>query len=123
MAFLVIPTVRLCFVSLPRRPQAHEWASRFGEIDMPPIIIRRLAPVVAILYCAIYSLLAFDLIMSLSPKWHSTLFGWWYFATDFWSATVALGFMAVLFRRAFGPNSRASSPGVLHDIGKMIFAF
>src|SRR6516225_10276109 len=113
--------VSLWFVSLSRRPQAHEWASRFGEIDMPPVVIRRLAPVVAILYCTIYSLLAFDLIMSLSPKWHSTLFGWWYFATDFWSATVAMGLMAVGFRRVFGPGTSATAPGVLHDLGKLIF--
>jgi hypothetical protein len=123
IALLVITVVSLWFVSLSRRPEAHEWAGRFGEIDMPPIFLRRLAPVVALLNCAIYSLLAFDLIMSLSPKWHSTLFGWWYFATDFWSATVAMGLMAVGFRRAFGPGTSASAPGVLHDIGKMIFAF
>ena len=123
IALLVITVVSLWFVSLSRRPEARAWASRFGDIDMPPVAIRRLAPVVAILYCFIYSLLAFDLIMSLSPKWHSTLFGWWYFATDFWSAVVAMGFMAVMFRRVLGPDSSASSPGVLHDIGKMIFAF
>jgi hypothetical protein len=123
IALLIMTIASLWFVSLSRRSEAYSWASRFGEIDMPPVAIRRLAPVVAILYCAIYSLLAFDLIMSLSPKWHSTLFGWWYFATDFWSSTVALGLMAVGFRRAFGPRTSASSPGVLHDIGKMIFAF
>ncbi|MBV8775083.1 MAG: hypothetical protein JO166_22520 [Deltaproteobacteria bacterium] len=123
IALLVMTIVSLWFVSLSRRPEAHLWASRFGDIDMPPVAVRRLAPVVGILYCAIYSLLSFDLIMSLSPKWHSTLFGWWYFATDFWSATVALGFMAAIFRRVFGPGTTASAPGVLHDIGKMIFAF
>jgi len=123
IALLVITVISLWFVSLSRRPEAHAWASRFGEIDMPPVAIRRLAPVVAILYCAIYSLLAFDLIMSLSPKWHSTLFGWWYFATDFWSALAVMGLMAVGFRRIFGLRTSATSPGVFHDIGKLIFAF
>jgi hypothetical protein len=123
VALLVMTVLSLWFVSLSRRTEAHAWAARFGDIDMPPIAIRRLAPVVAILYCFIYSLLAFDLIMSLSPKWHSTLFGWWYFATDFWSATAAMGLMATLFRRVTGPGSTASAPAVLHDIGKMIFAF
>jgi hypothetical protein len=123
IALLVITVISIWFVSLSRRPEAHAWANRFGEIDMPPVAIRRLAPVVAILYCVVYSLLAFDLIMSLSPKWHSTLFGWWYFATDFWSALVAMGLMAVGFRRVFGPGTSATSPAVLHDIGKLIFAF
>jgi hypothetical protein len=123
IALLVMTVISIWFVSLSRRSEAHSWASRFGEIDMPPAAIRRLAPILAILYCYIYSLLSFDLIMSLAPKWHSTLFGWWYFATDFWSATVAMGFMAVMFRRAIGPDTTVSAPGVLHDIGKMIFAF
>jgi hypothetical protein len=123
IALLVMTVVSVWFASLSRRSDAHAWANRFGDIDMPPAAIRRLAPILAILYCYIYSLLAFDLIMSLAPKWHSTLFGWWYFATDFWSATVAMGLMAALFRRVLGPGTRASAPGVLHDIGKMIFAF
>jgi hypothetical protein len=123
IALLLMTIVSLWFVSLSRRDEAHAWASRFSEIDMPPVAIRRLAPAVAILYCAVYSLLAFDLIMSLSPKWHSTLFGWWYFATDFWSAAVAMALMAVGFRRLFGPGTSASAPGVLHDLGKLIFAF
>jgi hypothetical protein len=123
LALLLITLISLWFVSLSRRLEAHAWASRFAEIDMPPAALRRLAPVVAILYCFIYSLLAFDLIMSLAPKWHSTLFGWWYFATDFWSAAVAMGLMVVIFRLRLGPETSATSPGVLHDIGKMIFAF
>jgi hypothetical protein len=123
IALLIITVVSLWFVSLSRRPEAQAWAIRFAEIDMPPVGIRRLAPVVAILYCVVYSLLAFDLIMSLSPKWHSTLFGWWYFATDFWSAAVAMGLMAVLFQRVLGSGTSATAPGVLHDLGKMIFAF
>jgi hypothetical protein len=61
--------------------------------------------------------------MSLSPEWHSTLFGWWYFATDFWSAIVAMALTATIFRRFLGPGSSVSHPDVLHDLGKMIFAF
>jgi hypothetical protein len=123
IALLVMTVISIWFVSLSRRPEASAWARRFTDIDMPPVAIRRLAPAVAILYCAIYSLLSFDLIMSLSPKWHSTLFGWWYFATDFWSAAVAMGLMAVMFRRHFGPGTTVSAPETLHDLGKMIFAF
>src|SRR5215469_16882205 len=48
IALLVITIVSLWFVSLSRRSEAHAWASRFGDIDMPPAAIRRLAPVVAI---------------------------------------------------------------------------
>jgi hypothetical protein len=123
IALAVMTVVSLWFVASSRRPAAHAWARAFADIEMPPRSIRRLAPVVAILYCVIYSLLSFDLIMSLSPKWHSTLFGWWYFATDFWSAIVAIAFTTVIFRGLLGPETSVSDPEVLHDIGKMVFAF
>ncbi|HKV53910.1 MAG TPA: hypothetical protein VJN94_04640 [Candidatus Binataceae bacterium] len=123
ISLLVITLVSVWFVSLSRGSAATNWARRFDEIEMPPKAIRRLAPIVAILYCAVYSLIAFDLIMSLSPKWHSTLFGWWYFATDFWSAAVAMAFTAVLLRRRMGEKSSVGAPAVLHDLGKLIFAF
>lgn len=38
-----------------------------------------LAPIVAVTYAVMFSLLGFDLIMALEPDWFSTLFGAWYF--------------------------------------------
>jgi hypothetical protein len=123
IALFLMTALSLWFVHYSRRAEAAAWARRFDSIDMPPVAVRRIAPAIGIMYCLVYSLLAFDLIMSLSPKWHSTLFGWWYFATDFWSAAVAMGLMAVIFRRLLGPDTTVSAPETLHDIGKMIFAF
>jgi hypothetical protein len=122
-ALFIMMAVSMSFVALSRGPRAQAWVQQFSDIEMPPPAIRRLAPILAILYCICYSLFAFDLIMSLSPLWHSTLFGWWYFATDFWSGIVAMSFTAVIFRELLGPNTSVSHPEVLHDLGKMIFAF
>ena len=123
IALLVMTALSMALVFLSRGPRAQAWVQQFSDIEMPPQAIRRLAPVLAILYCVSYTLLSFDLIMSLSPLWHSTLFGWWYFATDFWSAIVAMSLTAVILRELLGPNTSVSHPAILHDLGKMIFAF
>jgi hypothetical protein len=123
IALLVMTALSMALVFLSRGPRAQAWVQQFSDIEMPPRAIRRLAPVLAILYCVSYTLLSFDLIMSLSPLWHSTLFGWWYFATDFWSAIVAMSLTAVILRELLGPNTSVSHPEILHDLGKMIFAF
>jgi hypothetical protein len=123
IALLVMAILSWWFVTASRRPEARTWALTNADIEMPPPVIRRLAPLIAILYCVVYSLLAFDLIMSLSPQWHSTLFGWWWFATCFWSAVVAMAFCVVQLRGLLGARSAFASPVVLHDYGKLVFAF
>jgi hypothetical protein len=90
---------------------------------MPPVPIRRWAPLLAICYCVAYTLFAYDLISSLSPQWHSTLFGWWYFATVFWSAICAMSFTAVQMRAVLPAENVFNRGKVRHDLGKMIFAF
>lgn len=123
IALFIMALLSWRFVTVSRRPEARKWANNATDIEMPPPPIRRLAPLIAILYCVVYSLVAFDLIMSLSPQWHSTLFGWWWFATCFWSALVAMAFCAVQFRRLLGARNVFNSPNVLHDYGKLVFAF
>src|SRR5579863_387675 len=123
IALLILTLLSMWFVAQSRGPEAAQWASSPEDIEMPPRGIRRLAPIIAILYCVTYSLIAFDLIMSLSPLWHSTLFGWWWFATCFWSAAVAMALTTVLMRRQLGAATTLTRPGVLHDLGKMVFAF
>jgi len=123
LALLLMAMLSWWFVLRSRGAEAVAWANSVTNIEMPPPVIRRLAPIIAILYCVIYSLLSFDLIMSLSPMWHSTLFGWWFFATCFWSAIVAMSLSAVVFRELLGPGTMASRPEVLHDFGKLVFAF
>jgi hypothetical protein len=111
------------FIGLSQTREAVIWQHEPDTIEMPPPSIRRWAPLLAIAYCVTYSLLAYDLISSLSPQWHSTLFGWWYFATVFWSAICAMSFAAVRMRAVLPAGNMLNRPRVRHDLGKMIFAF
>ena len=123
IALAIITAVSFAFLRVSRSPEAAAWALDRGSITMPPPAIRRLAPALGMCYVAVYSLLAFDLVMSLAPLWHSTLFGWFFFAGAFWSALVTMTVAAVHLRRVLGPGNVFENRRVLHDLGKMIFAF
>lgn len=123
VALLLMALVSVWFVQISRGPVAKEWAEDSSTIEMPPKGIRRLGPVLAILYIYAYSILAIDLIMSLSPLWHSTLFGWWWFAMCFWSGICATAFAASRFQGLLGEGNVFRDPTVLHDFGKLVFAF
>ena len=84
-----------------------------------------LAPILAILYALTLSLIGFDLVMSLSPHWYSTLFGMYFFTGAFYSALAALIFLSIISVRTFRlgnfiqekPVSRSGeiTPGLLPD--------
>jgi hypothetical protein len=81
-----------------------------------------LSPIVGILYAVVLSLIAFDLIMSLSPHWHSTLFGAYFFVGCFYGALAAMAILASLSARLM--NLGAFIQGNhFHDLGNLLLAF
>lgn len=120
---LLLTLLSMWFVSASRREVVREWTRTPNNIVLPPNIMRRLSPAVALTFAFVYSLLAFDLIMSLSPQWRSTLFGAWFFATSFWSGLVAMALTAVILQAIFGARVVFFNRRVLHDLGKLVFAF
>lgn len=123
VALVVLAALSAWFVRQSRGRVALRWASEPTTIEMPPRAIRRLAPLLGVLYIYLYSILAFDLIMSLSPLWHSTLFGWWWFEMCFLSSIFASAFVAANFSSILGPDSAFADSTILHDYGKLCFAF
>jgi hypothetical protein len=83
---------------------------------------RKLAAVVALSYTLVYSVLAVDLVMSLSPHWVSTMFPAYYAWGGFLSAVSLTALVCLILR-----NSTQTDVGLTtkrqHDLGKMIFAF
>ncbi|MEO0603040.1 MAG: hypothetical protein AAF211_16495, partial [Myxococcota bacterium] len=78
-------------------------------------------PFIGLAYALVFSFLAFDLIMSLSPWWFSNMFGGFVFMSSFWLSLAALGATAVAARDwlRLGPFI---TPDVTHDIGKLMLA-
>jgi len=76
----------------------------------------------AIIYALVLSLLAFDLVMSLSPHWYSSLFGAYYFVGSFSAALSLLMILAVLSRRTRGLQNIIRSDHML-KLGKLMLGF
>src|SRR3984957_18585763 len=119
----VMAAASFAFIRVSRGDDARAWTIATDDITLPPHSIRVFAPLVAVLFAVVYTLIAFDLVMSLAPVWRSTLFGWFFFAGCFWSGLTAMALIAVVLRRRLGDHNLFTNPTVMHDFGKMVFAF
>lgn len=123
IGLFIIVALSAWFVHSSRRADVQKWVLSTDTINLPPHIMRRISPAIAISFVIVYTLLGFDLIMSLSPIFVDSLFGAYFFVSAFWSSLVTLALTAVTFRAALGPDNRFSDPEVVHDFGKLVFAF
>src|SRR3984957_2941488 len=119
----VMAAASFAFIRVSRRDDARAWTIATDDITLPPHSIRVFAPLVAVLFAVVYTLISFDLVMSLAPVWRSTLFGWYFFAGAFWSGIAAMALTAVVLRGRLGNHNLFTNPTVMHDYGKMVFAF
>jgi hypothetical protein len=75
-----------------------------------------------VVYSLITCLAAFDILMSMAPKWYSTIYG-----VSFWGSACVGGFAAlglvVLGIQRTGRLTHSVNPEHYHDIGKWMFAF
>ena len=99
-----------------------DWKGDAAEREESLRKLRVLAPILCLLYAFGYTLVGYDQVMSLSPTWYSTIFGW-YFGWGGWlSAVAATALISVLLRRAPGWSEEITKSR-MHDLGKMVFAF
>lgn len=84
--------------------------------------ISRDAAILVLAYAFGYSLLAFDLVMSLAHKWVSNLFGIFYFMGSFLAALMLLAVLSIVLRGMMGLGD-IYSRRQQHDLGKLCFGF
>ncbi len=123
IALATMAIASYAFIRTSRSADARAWTVAVNDIELPPHSIRVLAPLLGVLYVFLYSLLAFDLIMSLAPVWRSTLFGWFFFAGCFLSAVTAMALVAAILRGRLGERNLFTNEIIMHDHGKLVFAF
>lgn len=75
---------------------------------------RRIGGWMAFAYSIAFSLIGYDMVMALDPRWYSALFGAYFFISGMYMAVAAWTFLAVLQ----GPD-----PDQLQDLGKLIVTF
>ena len=84
--------------------------------------ISREAAILILAYAFGYSLLGYDLIMALSTKWVSNLFGAFYFMGSFLAGLMMLAVLSIVLRRTMGLAGIYTSRQQ-HDLGKLCFGF
>jgi hypothetical protein len=84
--------------------------------------LNRASAVFVVLFAPTFTLTAYDWILSLDPRWSSTMFAVYIFAGTFVQgiAAVTLG-VVLLAERGFLP--RVATTRQLHDLGKLLLAF
>ncbi len=80
----------------------------------------RLSAVFIVLFAFSFWLATYDWIMSLEPRWYSTIFASYNFAGLFLGGLAALTLLVVWLRRR---NALVVTDAHLHDLGKLLFAF
>jgi len=98
------------------------WRGDDEEWEASQARLRVLAPILCLLYAFGYTFVGFDQVMSLSPTWFSTIFGWYFCWGGWLSAVAATAFLCVLLRRSPAWSVEITKPR-MHDLGKMVFAF
>lgn len=98
------------------------WRGDREELEISRERLRLMAPAVIIIYAFVYSLLAYDLVMSLDPTWYSTLFGAYVFVINVFGALALVAVVAVLVKDRAGMGQAVGEPQ-FHDLGKLLFGF
>ena len=112
------------FVWRDLAPDIQEVAEgRAAELDAEAErLLARDAAFVVVGFAFCYSLLGYELIMSLAHKWVSNLFGAFYFIGGFLGALALLAVFGMAFRGPMGIAGLVTKKQ-MHDLGKLIFGF
>ncbi len=83
---------------------------------------RALAPALVVAFVVGFSLVAFDLVMSLERGWSNTMLGCYFAVGSFYAMLALLALAAALFRRNWGLETHLK-PDQVHDLGRLLFGF
>jgi hypothetical protein len=89
--------------------------------DALTLRLQRLSGPGLVLYGLTVTFAAIDWMMSLEPKWYSTIFGM-IFMVSFGLAAVALAILATRFLESQKPLAQVISPDRWHDLGNLLLA-
>jgi hypothetical protein len=109
-----------------RRLRFERWSRGYDQTSATTIQhedrIHRLAPMYAVIYVYVLTLVAFDGIMALQPHWFSNLLGGFIFMGAFLSAHMLLALLMIYGAAHLGVADLVS-PKQRHDLGKLCFGF
>ncbi|MEP7027309.1 MAG: hypothetical protein ABI960_01825 [Candidatus Eisenbacteria bacterium] len=102
------------------------YLKRIGKVEPDDAKTQRslldLSPWFILLYCLVYTIWAFDVLMALDPHWVSTLFGAFIFMTTLYAGLAGLSLATIWTRKPLGLESKVATEQ-FHTIGKLLFSF
>jgi Ni/Fe-hydrogenase subunit HybB-like protein len=98
------------------------WRGDEAEVKWQRQRLSQRAPQITLLFAIVFTLLAWDFVMSLTPNWVSTLFGWWFFMGAFLSGIAMTALIATQVRSRYRLEAYIT-PHHFWDVGKAVFAF
>ncbi|HWQ70320.1 MAG TPA: NrfD/PsrC family molybdoenzyme membrane anchor subunit [Patescibacteria group bacterium] len=81
-----------------------------------------LGPAILVAYAVVFSLLGFDLIMTLDPYWYSSLFGGYFFMSSLYLGIAGIAVITIILRMTLGLEQWITASH-FHDLGKLLFGF
>jgi hypothetical protein len=99
-----------------------DWQGWETEVSISKQKLSVLTPILLICFGSLYSLVGFDMVMSLDPHWYSTLYGWLYSLHAFFAALTAITILAYASTKWYDLDD-AFSRGQWHDMGRFVFGF
>lgn len=111
----------------PRLRSTYDWFARNwrGQEAEEVHAYRRLlvlGPAAALIYALVMGVISWDFIMSLEPKWFSTLIGPYFFMGAILGGTMTTALITITLRSRLGLGNWIM-PSTLHDLGKLAFGF
>ncbi len=100
-----------------------DFAGREAEHARAEHILRRLTPVLLLVFCLVFSLFAFDLIMPLDPHFYSTLFGGYFFVTTLYAGIAMLSVLLAWWLARQPQLAGWFTKDARHQLGKLTFGF
>lgn len=101
---------------------ARDWRGDEAELERSRRLLGRISPVLVLLWAVVFSLLSYDLIMSLMPGFLSIIWGPYYFFGGWLSMLGLLAVLAWWYGERDGLSAHWNE-WQFHDLGKLIFAF
>ncbi|MFL5576294.1 MAG: hypothetical protein ACJ79S_10045 [Gemmatimonadaceae bacterium] len=92
------------------------------EIHSTHSLQGKLSVIMAICFGYFWSLMGWDLSMSLDMHFQSTLYGWWFFMSGWLGALMSFSLLTMWWRRHLNAYDLITEKH-FHDLGKLCFAF
>jgi hypothetical protein len=113
----VSPELRSAYEKLTR-----DWQGDAAEETRERHRLALRAPQVALAFAVVFTVFAWDFIMSITPTWVSGLFGWWVFMGAFLTGIAMTALLATRLRRRCRLEAWIT-PAHFWDLGKLLFGF